>query len=462
MNLVYWHLTDPCIITHHLSADNPHSKNSQRTNELSAHKKSLLWAPICVMSTGFTLPSLGDIIHDKYQVTKRIGAGAFGAIFEVQSLENGKIYAIKLENLKTPSPQLQYEFKLYEILDAPIGIPRVYECWTDENYRAMIMDRLGYSLGHHFRRCGKILSLKTVVMCAIQMMCRLEYLHQRSLIHRDIKPDNFVFGVGTNSNLLYMIDLGLAKKYRNLTTLVHINYSEDKGLAGTARYVSINVHLGVEQSCRDDLESVGYVLISLVKGKLPWQGMEAGSKGEKYELLSQSKMDTPLESLCQGLPNEFLQYMQRVRALRFDERPAYTLLRGLFVNVMVKNNMAFDYRYDWVENRSKRLMGILSGTEDQTGIQIQTTPDELLGATKIHQGGAQNSFWQPLPFFAIVNEAAKFVGMSKKTGDCQHEEEEEQGNEFGKIPKRQSMFLLDPNHTRVPVGEQAMEFVSAN
>lgn len=458
------------------------------------------------MSSGFQMPEIGDVLTDKYIVTHRIGAGAFGAIFEVQNLENGKLFAVKLENPKSPSPQLAYEHKLYQMLDAPPGIPRVFECWSEDRFRAMVMDRLGYSLGHYFRTCGKILSMKTVLMCTIQMLCRLEYLHQRSFIHRDIKPDNFVFGVGKYSTTLYMIDLGLAKKYRDLHSFVHINYEEDKGLAGTARYVSINVHLGVEQSCRDDLESVGYVIISLVKGKLPWQGLECASKNEKGDLLSQAKMDTPLEVLCQGLPNEFLNYMTRVRNLRFDERPAYTQLRGLFINLMVKLNFAFDFQYDWVVNRIRRLNLAIQGqgqdasekmkakmtTPEEIGertdetinlngeIIIPTNPQELMSMAKAHHmKGSKNNFLHPLPFFSIMNEAARFVGLSrlyaaqmtkKTTQSAQNSDENEPDRPLtkeekralinSKIPKPQKLFLLDPRFTTIPTPAEKIDFES--
>lgn len=402
-------------------------------------------------------PEAGDILNEKYQVTRRIGAGSFGAIYEVQNIQNGKIYAVKLERPNTPSPQLQYEYKIYQLLDAAVAVPRVYDFWTEDRFRGMVMDRLGMSLGYYCRKCGKILSLKTVLMCAIQMLCRLEYLHQRSFIHRDIKPDNFVFGVGNNSNLLYMIDLGLAKKYRDLRTHQHVNYSEDRGLAGTARYVSINVHLGVEQSCRDDLESVGYVLISLVKGKLPWQGMEACSKGEKYELISQAKMDTQLEVLCEQLPNEFLNYMQRVRALRFDERPAYTYLRGLFIGLMVKLNYAFDYRYDWVVSRAQRLDGALRGNTDPHKVIIPVNPGEVYSATR--QDTRNTGFLQPLPFFSVVHEAALFVGKSKKKA------QKPVRDNFHIKPiagEDQTMFILDPRRTKMSVPPIEMEFENNN
>jgi serine/threonine protein kinase len=407
------------------------------------------------MSTGFALPEIGDIIHEKYQVTKRIGAGSFGAIFEVQSLEDGKLYAVKLENNKTLSPQLQWEYKLYQMLDAAAAVPCVYEFWQSETYRAMCMDRLGPSLSHLFRDCGKQLSMKTVLMCAIQMICRLEYLHQRSHIHRDIKPDNFVFGVGTNSHILYIIDMGLAKRYRDIHTLVHIPYKEDRGLAGTARYVSVNVHLGVEQSCRDDLESVGYVLIALLKGKLPWQGLEAASKDKGKDPVAHAKMEITPEVLCSGLPSEFLSYMQRVRQLTFDQRPPYGLLRSYFINLMVKNNYAFDYKYDWVFKRSERIYKALTGQSDATKVIIPVSPDEIAGASRVVRTQTQNSFYQPLPFFSVVHEASQFVGLSKAG---RRSNEDDAKPKQVSLPKQQSIFVLDRRHTNLLSEPFSMDF----
>ena len=401
-------------------------------------------------------PEIGDIVNEKYQVTRRIGAGSFGAIFEVNNLEDGNYYAIKLEKIEIPCPQLQYEYKLYKLLDGAVAFPRVYDFWQDEQLRGMVMDRLGLSLGYYARKCGKILSMKTVLMCTLQMLCRCEYLHQRSFIHRDIKPDNFVFGIGNNQHLLYMIDLGLAKKYRDLRTHQHENYSEDKGLAGTARYVSINVHNGVEQSCRDDLESVGYVIISLIKGKLPWQGMEACSKGEKYELMSQAKLDTPLEVLCEGMPDEFLVYMKKVRTLRFDEKPPYQLLRALFINLMIKMNFAFDYQYDWEESRAQRIEKFLRGRLDPNRVTIPINPHDYENDLKHLQKKGNNL--PPQPFFASVHHAARFITLSKKAKKQNGKSEKDVKG----IPEQQSMFILDPRHTQVPIAPIETDFENAN
>jgi serine/threonine protein kinase len=407
------------------------------------------------MSTGFLLPAIGTILHEKYQVTKPIGAGSFGAIFEVQSLEDGKLYAVKLENRKSGSSQLRLESKIYKILDAAPGIPCVYDFWNEDTYRAMCMDRLGPSLHSYFLQCNKLLSLKTTCMVAIQMICRLEYLHQRSHIHRDIKPDNFVFGIGTNAHILYIIDMGLAQRYRDMKSFVHRPYKEDRGLAGTARYVSVNVHLGVEQSCRDDLESVGYVLISLRKGRLPWQSLKARSRDKKdKDPLAAMKMETSPELLCRDLPTEFLQYIQKVRQLTFDQRPQYAALRGYFISLMVKNNYAFDFAYDWVVERGRRIFDAITGASDQTKVIIPTSPAEIAAAGRVDEKIQQNSFYQPLPFFSIVNEASRFVGMSKQGVP----EKQQSRSVYLRVPSEQTMFVLDRRRTKLSEKPFSVDF----
>jgi casein kinase 1 len=172
--------------------------------------------------------------------------------------------------LKTSVPQLEYESKLYRVLQGGTGIPEVTWFGTEGDYRALVMELLGHSLEDLFQYCGRKLTLKTVCMIADQMISRLEYMHNNNFIHRDMKPDNFLMGVKGKANTVYMIDFGLSKRYRDPKTGQHIPYRDGKSLTGTARYASVNTHIGIEQSRRDDLESVGYILLYLLKGSLPW------------------------------------------------------------------------------------------------------------------------------------------------------------------------------------------------
>lgn len=238
--------------------------------------------------------------------------------------------AIKMESTSARHPQLQYEAKLYRILNGGVGIPKIRHHGKEKNFNILVMDLLGPSLEDLFNFCTRHFTIKTVLMLVDQMIGRLEYIHMKCFIHRDIKPDNFLMGIGRHCNKLFLIDFGLAKKYRDPNTRLHIQYREDKNLTGTARYASINAHLGIEQSRRDDMESLGYVMMYFNRGVLPWQGMKANNKTQKYEKISEKKMSTPIEVLCKGFPAEFSMYLNYCRSLRFDEQPDYMYLRQLF------------------------------------------------------------------------------------------------------------------------------------
>ncbi|KAJ6406378.1 hypothetical protein OIU84_009987 [Salix udensis] len=287
------------------------------------------------------------IIGEKYKLGRKIGSGSFGEIFLATHIHSGEIVAVKIENRSTKHPQLLYEAKLYKILGGGSGIANIKWCGVDGEDNVLVIDLLGPSLEDLFVYCGRKFSLKTVLMLADQMIARVEYMHAKGFLHRDIKPDNFLMGLGRKANQVYVIDFGLAKRYKDPTTHQHIAYRENKNLTGTARYASCNTHLGIEQSRRDDLESIGYVLLYFLRGSLPWQGLKAATKKQKYDKICEKKLSTPIEVLCKSHPVEFASYFHYCHSLTFDQRPDYGFLKRLFRDLFTQEGFEFDFVFDW-------------------------------------------------------------------------------------------------------------------
>ncbi|PSS14040.1 Casein kinase 1-like protein [Actinidia chinensis var. chinensis] len=290
---------------------------------------------------------MDHVVAGKFKLGRKIGSGSFGELYLGVNIQTGDEVAIKLESVKTKHPQLHYESKIYSILQGGTGIPNLKWFGVESEYNVMIIDLLGPSLEDLFNYCNRKFTLKTVLMLADQLINRVEYVHSRGFLHRDIKPDNFLMGLGRKANQVYIIDFGLAKKYRDLQTHKHIPYRENKNLTGTARYASVNTHLGVEQSRRDDLESLGYVIMYFLRGSLPWQGLRAGNKKQKYDKISEKKMLTPIEVLCKSYPSEFISYFHYCRSLRFEDKPDYSYLKRLLRDLFIREGYQFDYVFDW-------------------------------------------------------------------------------------------------------------------
>ncbi|EAX94654.1 CK1 family protein kinase [Trichomonas vaginalis G3] len=284
---------------------------------------------------------LGRRLAGKYEILSKIGAGSFGEIYTAKNLQNGKTYAIKSEPATSTAPQLLRETRIYKLLNGEAGFPNCYGYFIDDDFNCLAMDLLGKSLETYHTIAPQVFDVPTVATLAYQMISRVQFLHSKGFIHQDIKPDNFVLGQGKDNNIIYLIDFGLSKRYIDVKTKSHIQYREGRSLTGTARYASLNTHLGIEQSRRDDIESIAYVLVYLLKGKLPWQGIKAKTKKEKYEHIAQKKFATNAEMLCEGLPQEFIAFVNEARKLDFTERPNYEKYREMFKNLILKEDYAF-------------------------------------------------------------------------------------------------------------------------
>jgi len=236
---------------------------------------------------------------------------------------------------------------VYREITSCHGFASVYYFGQQDNYNVMVMDLLGPSLEDLFNKCNRRFSLKTVLQLADQLLERVDTLHARHLIHRDIKPANFVIGLGEQGNNVYCVDFGLSKRYRHPKNLQHIPHRDGRSLTGTPRYASINNHLGVEQSRRDDLESIAYVLVYFLKGSLPWQGLKAKNAQKKYRLILEKKQSVSIAQLCQGVPGQFAEFLNYARSLKFDAKPDVPYLRKLFRDLYHSQGCGAGKTWDW-------------------------------------------------------------------------------------------------------------------
>ena len=291
------------------------------------------------------------LIFKKYRPLKKIANGAFSEIYYGINIQNNNKIAIKTEYRFTINKLLESEsFLLFSLKG--IGIPKVLSFGHNKEYDILIMPLLGKSLKELYISKNSNFEFKDICLMGMQIMERIKWVHSHNIIHRDIKPDNFLIGL-EDPNIIYLIDFGLSKKYKSSTTGKHISFSELKKFTGTVSYASANALRFKEQSRRDDLESICYMLIYLMKGSLPWQKIKVNNKKESYLKVGQFKRNIKPEKLCENLPGEMIDFLNYVKKLKFEEDPDYNYLKNLFEIMLKKRGDDPDHIYfSWIDEKN--------------------------------------------------------------------------------------------------------------
>jgi len=258
------------------------------------------------------------IIGNKYKIINKIGEGSFGQIFKGQNIRTYELVAIKMESIESDTKLLKNESIIYQYLNGLNGVPSVKWFGKDDNYYYMVINLLGDSL-QNIKNQKELFSLKLTLQIGFQVLNLLKLIHEKGLVHRDIKPDNFLIGLNSNVKSIYIIDFGFCKTY----SLIQNNELRSNSLIGSPMYASINAHKLLDLTRRDDLESLGYMLAYFYLGSLEWEGNNLYTN-EEYVYLKNKLV----ENEC--LPEVLVNYIKYVRSLEFEEKPNYELFMDYF------------------------------------------------------------------------------------------------------------------------------------
>jgi len=312
--------------------------------------------------------SIPETLADgRFTLHKKLGEGSFGMVFiGIDSKTQTKV-AVKLEHQKSSAVgQLSNEARLLKFFATPHQQPGFAELLyfgKQDNYAVLAMDLLGLTIEDAVQTCGGKLEYPSVAMMAEQAIHLLAYVHSKAIVHRDIKSENFMWGIGNKVHHLYVIDFGMSTRYYMKK---HVSMATGKQLTGTARYASVNAMRGCTQSRRDDLEAIAHVFIYCLRGSLPWSGLDAPTYRDKLRLICEKKAKLPLDELCKGHPEEFKNFLDYSRNMRFEQRPDYDGFIEMFRNLRRKTEPPTeDWHLQWLREKE--------GLKPEDLVPLQTT-----------------------------------------------------------------------------------------
>jgi len=296
---------------------------------------------------------LSTIFFKKYKPIEQISKGNYSLIYSGINIETNESVAIKLEsrNIKEENQLLPNEiFYLYKLRHSP-GIVRIITTGRTKKYNILIEPLLGSTLYSLYLDHNKNFTLKDICLISIQCITRLESVHNKGIIHCDIKPENFSIGL-KDKRIIYLIDFGLSKKYRSDRTKRHIQFNITKTMCGTARYASMNALSGLQLSRRDDLESLSYMILYFLLKKLPWQGITAKNLEKRYKKIYDKKAELEKWDKFKELPTQIQNFVKYCRSLGFSQDPDYKLMKSYFYDLMNINNFFDDKNFSWILDKS--------------------------------------------------------------------------------------------------------------
>ena len=362
-------------------------------------------------------PLIGKIFFLKYKIITKLGEGAFGKVYKAEY--NGNNFAVKVEERENNDGILEKEATIMNYLKCP-NVPRIQTFGYSGKYNVLVMQLLGRNLENILNQYSKF-SIKTTCMLGYQMVGILQYIHEKHIIHRDIKPDNFVMGAEELNGYLYLLDFGLAKKYRSSKTLEQIPLVNNKKLTGTARYASIHALEGYEQSRRDDLESLGYVLIYLLKGNLPWQGLVVKTKEEKYKKILEKKKEITSEELSKDFPQQFCEFLEYTKKLEYNDAPDYDMLKNKLLSILNEKGYIWDFIYDWTSDDDLKLRNNVKNRENNVNAENNENNVNANQDTKLPE------------FNGIINNQDNNINGGNNTNGGNNNIETQRNNENDKV-----------------------------